>query len=356
MSLRAVMVPAQTNPYGELLADALRAQGIGVVAGEGPRRFPVAPLVFAWLRAGRPGVLHLHWPHRYLRPRYGSTSLARWGTTFELRLLRRLGVRIVWTIHNVGAHDGGRSDAETRGQEAIASLCHAIICHCEAARTLAADAWGLDARTRARMHVVAHGNYAGVYPDTVGREEARAELGLARDETVLLFLGQVRPYKGVLELIEAFRTIERSHVRLLVAGQVERRALSQTLRHAAAGDTRISLRLGRVKDPRMQLFLRSADAMVLPYRDVLTSGSAVLGMTFGLPIVAPRIGCLPETLEGCSVMYDAADPDGLRGALEEALDADLRALGDRAAATAATLDWGPIGERTARLYRGVPTG
>ncbi|MET0771892.1 MAG: glycosyltransferase [Candidatus Limnocylindrales bacterium] len=355
MSLRAVMVPAQSNPYGELLAQAVRAQGIEVVAGEGPRRFPVLPLVFAWLRARRPGVLHLHWPHRYLRPRYRSASLARWGTTFELRLLRRLGVRIVWTIHNVGAHDGGLSDDELRGQVAIASTCHAIICHCEAARALAADAWSLDAPTRSRMHVIPHGNYAGVYPDTYDRTAAREELGLAPDETVLLFLGQIRPYKGVLELIEVFRIVEGERARLLVAGQVERRALTEALREAAEGDTRITLRPGRVKDKRMQLFLRAADVMVLPYRDVLTSGSAVLGMTFGLPIVAPRIGCLPETLEGCSILYDPDQPGGLRAALEAAMGADLAALGERAAEAAASLEWGPIGARTAALYRGDAT-
>lgn len=352
MSLRAVMVPAQSNPYGELLAGALRDQGIGVVAGKGPRRFPVLPLVFAWLRALCPRVLHMHWPHRYLAPRYGSATLARWITMFELRVLRLLGVRIVWTIHNIGAHDGGRSDDELRGQVAIASIAHAIICHCEAARALAADAWGLDATTQARMHVIAHGNYVGVYPDTYDRETAREELGLGPDERVFLFLGKIRPYKGVLDLIKAFRTIERTGVRLVITGQVERRALTERLRSAAEGDPRIMIRPGRVKDKRMQLFLRAADVMALPYRDVLTSGSAVLGMTFGLPIVAPRIGCLPETLEGCSVLYDPEQSDGLRAALEEAMGADLAPLSARAAATAAELDWGPIAARTAALYRG----
>ena len=352
MTLRAVMVPLQSNPYNELLADAVRAQGIEVVAGQGPGRFPVLPLVFAWLRARRPKVLHMHWPHRYLRPRYRMASLGRRGTTFELRLLRRLGVRIVWTIHNVGAHDAGRSDDEQRGHAAIASVCHAMICHCDAAASLAADAWGLDAATRARIHVIPHGNYVGVYPDTYDREAARAELGLASGETAFLFLGQVRPYKGVLELIEVFRSIEREDIRLVVAGQSERQELSETLRDAADGDPRIILRRGHVKDTKMQLFLRGADVMVLPYRDVLTSGSAILGMTFGLPVIAPRIGCLPETLEDCSILYPD-QPGGLRAALEEALRSDLPALGQRGAEVAAGLDWGSIGARTAALYRGA---
>jgi glycosyltransferase involved in cell wall biosynthesis len=348
------MVPAQSNPYGALLADAISAQGIEVVAGRGPMRFPFLPLLAAWLRAGRPGVLHLHWTHRYLRPQYGSRSLGRHRTALELGLLRRAGVRIVWTIHNVGAHDGERSGEERLAHAAIAAASDAIICHCDAARTLAADTWELDAGIRARMHVIPHGSYAGVYPDTFDRDGAREALGLAPDHVAFLFLGRIRPYKGVLELIETFRSLEDQRLRLVVAGQVDGPGMDETLRRAGHGDGRISILPGLVPDDRMQVFLRGADALVLPYRDVLTSGSAVLGMTFGLPVIAPRIGCLPETLDGCSILYDPDRPDGLRAALEEASGADLQALGDRAAATAATLDWGAIGARTAALYRGDP--
>ena len=74
----------------------------------------------------------------------------------------------------------------------------------------------------------------------------------------------------------------------------------------------MTLALGAVPDDRMQVYLRAADAVVLPYRDVLTSGSAILAMTFGQPVIAPAIGCLPESLgsEG-TILYDADAPDGL---------------------------------------------
>lgn len=354
MTLRAVMVPTQSNPYGELLAEAVRAQGIEVVAGQGPMRFPVLPLVLAWVRARCPEVLHLHWTHRYLQRQYGSRSLGRRRTALELRLLRRLGVRIVWTVHNVAGHEAGRDEEGRRAHAMIASASHAIICHCEAARGLVADAYGLDATTRARMHVVPHGSYAGAYPDTFSREAAREALGLAPDHVVFLFLGQIRRYKGVMELIDAFRTMERRDVRLVVAGRLERAKLARSLTRHGHDDERVALLPGNVPDDRMQVFLRAADVMVLPYRDVLTSGSAILAMTFGLPVVAPRIGCLPETLSGCAILYDPEAPQGLRGALDEALRTDLAALGERARAAAAELAWGPIGAQVAALYRGDP--
>ncbi len=68
----------------------------------------------------------------------------------------------------------------------------------------------------------------------------------------------------------------------------------------------MTLALETIPDDQMQVYLRAADAVVLPYRDVLSSGSAILAMTFGQPVIAPAIGCLPESLgsEG-TILYDA---------------------------------------------------
>ncbi|MEZ4597387.1 MAG: glycosyltransferase [Chloroflexota bacterium] len=71
---------------------------------------------------------------------------------------------------------------------------------------------------------------------------------------------------------------------------------------------------GNVPDDRMQVFLRAADVMVLPYRDVLTSGSAILAMTFGLPVVAPRIGCLPRRCRAAPSCMTPRRPKGTSAA------------------------------------------
>ncbi len=351
-TIRALMLPAQSNPYQGLLADALRAEGVEVVMGDGPARFPVLPILTAWIRAGRPAVLHLHWAHRYLLPVLGRRGIASRRTIGELRLLRRLGVRIVWTIHNVSSHEAASVPTEQATHRAIVDLSHAVICHCEAARRMAIEAYALPARLHDRLRVIPHGDYAGVYPDTIAREAARAALGAAPDERVMLFLGQIRPYKGVEDLIDAFRTLDRPAIRLVIAGRTPGVTMNRRLSERADGDARITFVPGAVPDELMQVYLRGADVAVLPYRDVLTSGSAILAMTFGLPVVAPAIGCLPETLEGCSVLYDPDAPDALRRALEQALASDLRSLGEHAVAASRQLDWRDIAHRTATLYRG----
>jgi beta-1,4-mannosyltransferase len=357
MTPRVLMIPAQSNPYQAMLADALRAQGTTVRLGGGPSRIPIAPVLLAWVRAGRPRVVHLHWMHRYLSPILGRRRWAARRTTLELRILRRLGVRLVWTLHNVGEHDGSQSDLEPRFNRRLISLADAVICHCGMARQLAIDAYELPGALHPRLQVIAHGNYAGWYPDTMDRAAARERLGLGSTDRVFLFIGQVRRYKGVEELLEAFRGLDAPSARLIVAGMPKTSRTQAAIEQQAAGDPRVVLALENIPDVRMQVYLRAADAVVLPYRDVLSSGSAILAMTFGQPVIAPAIGCLPESLgsEG-TILYDAAAPDGLIGALRGAMSADLVELGERASAHAATLSWGPIATRTAELYAGDAKG
>jgi glycosyltransferase involved in cell wall biosynthesis len=93
--------------------------------------------------------------------------------------------------------------------------------------------------------------------------------------------------------------------------------------------------------------------VVLPFRDILTSGSAILALSHGRPVIAPAMGCLPGTLPAdATFLYDPDAEDALAGAIRAAKAADLVTMGERARAWADTVDWGPIAEETAALYRG----
>lgn len=354
-ALRVLSMPdySRHNPYQRLLAGALAAEGVTTIPARPGRRQPF-PILVAWLRAGRPGVLHLHWLHEYLKGRgAGPSRLSRLRLTGQLRLLRALGVRIVLTVHNLGGHDGTRHPDELAAHRAVAALADALICHCAAARAAAIDTWSLPPAVAARTAVIPHGSYAGVYPEPADRAAARAALGIPAAARVLAFVGTIRGYKGTEELIEAFRALPGDDLRLLVAGQPRGDELAASLHAAAAGDPRIVLRLGRIPDEELGTLVAVADAVVLPFRDILTSGSAILALSLGRPVVAPALGCLPETVPpAAGIRYDPDAPDALAGALRAALDADLAAMGVAARATADALAWGPIAAATAAAYRG----
>ena len=92
---------------------------------------------------------------------------------------------------------------------------------------------------------------------------------------------------------------------------------------------------------------------VLPFAAVLTSGSAITALSFGLPVVLPRLGCLPELIdERMGLLYDPEDERGLEKALVQIRTLDLEAAGRAALERARELDWKGIAARIARLYRG----
>src|SRR5690606_36751687 len=76
-----------------------------------------------------------------------------------------------------------------------------------------------------KLLTVPHPTYQGVYPSWMSREQARAELGIAPDTTVLLLVGRVQPYKGLTELIDAYDEVAADapgRYTLLVAGPPNR--------------------------------------------------------------------------------------------------------------------------------------
>ena len=63
----------------------------------------------------------------------GPSLLRRKRFLGELAVLRRLGVRIVWTLHNLGAHEGEQNAAEMAVHRELV-LRSSVIAHCGALR------------------------------------------------------------------------------------------------------------------------------------------------------------------------------------------------------------------------------
>jgi glycosyltransferase involved in cell wall biosynthesis len=343
-------VPRAGNPYLSELARGLAAHGVTVSTGRGYAQ--LLPFLQAALKRPRPEIFHLHWTQPYLHwPRSSRLSrLLAWRLVFQLRVLRRRGVRIVWTVHNLGAHERGDKGAELHVSRRIAALCDALIVHCEEARRRVIDELDVPAERRERVVVVPHGHYLDAYPGGVTREQARSSLGLGNHERVLLLFGAMRAYKGAIQLLDAFRGIDDGNARLILAGAPFTDGLRRGIEAAAARDERVITRLQFVPDEDVPRLMRAADVAVVPFRDVLTSGSVALAMSFGLAVVAPRLGCLPESVaDGGAFLYDPAAPDSLAAALRDALAADLAAMGRRNLDHIGALPWELVAELTIRL-------
>jgi glycosyltransferase involved in cell wall biosynthesis len=348
---RVVFLPFWTasNPYQVELAQALGERGTRV-EGAAERT-----LFLGEVLRRRAEVLHLHWLSPLLRGPRGPGGLRRLfqvgAVAVQLALLRAAGVRIVWTAHNLAGHEARDPGIERLCAALVARLAHRVIVHGPRARDLLVQRLGL--RSAAKLAVVPHGSYLGVYPEGAEGKAARERLGLGAGDFVFLFLGQLRPYKGLVELVRAFRGLEEPQLRLVIAGLASSAAVERELRSASAGDARILLRPGFVPDAELQEYFAAADVAVLPYEDILTSGSLVLAMSFGVACLGPRLGCIEDYLEGRGgFLYEPDGPDALRGALAEALrraDA-LPAMGAFNREKVAGYAWPRIARETLEAY------
>jgi len=275
---------ASENPYLELLYKLLQQWGVEIQEFS-PRR----------LRRGEhaPNVWHLHWPERLLK--FSSPfGVLRRLIRFRRRLsiARARGVRIVWTAHNLDYHDGAHPLLSVLFWRMFLRRVEGCIHLSEAAREAACRRYPEVASIPG--FVVPHMHYRGRCPDDIGREAAKQRLGLPPDSRVVLFVGQIRPYKNVPRLIEAFQGLEDPGARLLVVGKVLEAELVREIELAARNDDRITVISGFVPDEALQFYLRAADLAVAPYREILNSGTALLALSFGCPILVPDTGSLHD--------------------------------------------------------------
>ena len=123
------------------------------------------------------------------------------------------------------------------------------------------------------------------------------------------------------------------------------------VKEAAAGDGRITLMLEHVPDGRVAELHAAADAAVLPYQQVFSSGALLLALSHGLPVVAPLEGT--DEFAG-EPGLECFNGDGLAAALNAVRGGDPAARGQAARQAAERLDWGPIADRTLAVYEGRP--
>ena len=320
---RVVHLPVyRDNPYQPMLMEAQRELGWEVIDGGGGGNF-----LGTALRDWRADVLHFHWLHPYLLRDGVAASWGR-GLRFlaEVALLKSRGTRVVWTVHNLSNHEGRHPRIELALTRRFVRLCDAVVVHGAAA----ADAARVRFRVPASVPVVniPHPHYADRLPPAVPRDEARRRLGLTDAGRVFLFLGRVRPYKCVDELLAAFAALPAADARLIVAGGCEDETLGAELHRLAAPDPRVRLDLRHVPDDEVPVLMGAADVIACPSRGVLTSGSVLLAMSFGRPVVAPAAGCVPEVVGGAGFLYEAG---GLAERLNHALRSDADALNHRGA-------------------------
>jgi glycosyltransferase involved in cell wall biosynthesis len=268
---------------------------------------------WTWVRAAAkirreaPDVVVFQWWHPI-------TALSSW---YVARRARRAGARVLFVCHNAWPHEGfpfarGLTRLALRTAHSLVALSDPVAS--ELKRLL----------PQTPVSVIPHPPFSVLdrMPDS-SPGLWRGRIDAPPGAKIVLFFGNVRAYKGVRDLIDAFSQVTASaNAVLVVAGTFfestdDYRARIEEL---GLGD---SVRLFDEYLPNEEVapLFELADLVVLPYRSASQSGVIPLAAAFGKPVVATAAGGLPDALAGAGIVVPPEDPDALGAAIVRALEA-----------------------------------
>jgi glycosyltransferase involved in cell wall biosynthesis len=265
------------NPYNWLLYTAMVRQGARVTE-------------FSLRRAitSTSDVFHIHWPEVAFEKADQPAALARAVTLVTLiDTLRRRGTKVVWTMHNLRSHDQRHPRTERWFQREFLKRVDGVVAVTSVGREMAISRY--PSLAHVPFTIVPLGHFRGYYPATMSREAARTKLSLNKHDFVLGSFGRVRAYKNLPGLISAFAQLPRGPQRLLIAGEP---SPDMNLAELAGPDVLTDLK--HVSEDDIQMYHMASDLIVLPYRDILNSASAMLALSFNRPILVPDTPTMRE--------------------------------------------------------------
>ena len=231
----------------------------------------------------RAKLVIFHWPNEFF------ARIGRRDAIVHLAHILRAkmrGTRFIWVAHNLRPHD---SLAPTPLLTTLfLRAIDGIIYLSDHSRDLVQAAYPA-ARSK-RSLVTVHGRYAANLPTTdFERPAADAPVRLCA-------FGQVRPYKNWDSLIGTALTTRRGSIGLHVIGQCNDPAYGEALTSMAKSAGHIALDFSDDFLPieALEAAIDAAHAAVLPYRQILNSGSALQALSRNRPVLVPKIGSMPE--------------------------------------------------------------
>jgi glycosyltransferase involved in cell wall biosynthesis len=307
--MKILVLPRDPNPYqgflyGEMQRLGVQVTYIGDLTLSRTLNILLLPLEVAARRLAGARLIHLHWVFVFALPGARRLPVLRrvaqvWFLVW-LRTCRMLGMHLVWTAHNVLPHGPVFAD-DVAARRALVRASDLVLAHSQSALDELA-ALGAAARKTA---VIPHGPMAPARSS--GPPRVPGAGGAPRR---FLFFGRVHDYKGVDDLLAAFAALpDDVAAHLTVAGQCDDPGLrSRLYALARRGGAHVELRLERIPEEDLALLLAAADVVVLPFRQVTTSGSAMLALSHGRPLIVPQLPGLADLPDRAVLRYEGGVP------------------------------------------------
>jgi len=161
------------------------------------------------------------------------------------------------------------------------------------------------------------------------RAEARRALGLPEDRPIVLYVGHLNREKGAHDLLTAFASLPRElRATLVMVGDGAGAAACRALAEQLAVPARF---VGAQRHETIPVWLAACDVLALPSWNEGMPNVVVEALACGRPVVATKVGGIPDVVQGASgTLVAPRDVPALAAALTQALTSahDARAISE----------------------------
>jgi beta-1,4-mannosyltransferase len=324
-SRKVVVLPdaGPENPFQYELVRYLRQQGMTVTIG---KKYSLGS-TFRALHQHQPDVIYYDWVHSFI---LGKSLLWSWIKSlifvFEITYTRFFyRAKLVHTLHNLQNHARLWLGLEKIMYGFFLRNCVQIRVYSEETKKGAIERFGLKSE---RIKVIQDLPYHLYYENKIGKIESRKRLNLDENDFVYLFFGELKPYKGVDNLLKAYAEMAQPTDRLIIAGKSYDAAYFALIKQQADTIPGVSIYHRFIKDEEVQVFFNAADVVVLPFIRIDHSGSVDLTMSFGKPVITLKTEAMTKLLSHQSELLFKR-PEQLRTCLKNAKEINLEVIGQQ---------------------------
>jgi len=212
-----------------------------------------------------------------------------------------LGKKLIFTAHNVnaGVRDGNDNIINRLTLRFMYKMVHHIIVHTDKMKNQLINDFNIK---KEKVSVISYGinNMVPISPLT--KIEARKKLHLEDNEKVILFFGNITPYKGLAYLLLAGAKLIKKHAsfKLIIAGSINNKdaliywKLLEKIIEENNLEEHIIYEKKYIPNEEIEVYFKSADVLILPYTYIFQSGVLFMSYAFGLPVIATEVGALKD--------------------------------------------------------------
>ena len=234
-----------------------------------------------------------------------AQRVAVWGLLGALAASTKLEIR----LHEIEYGPLARNPAERAAARRVLGAVDTLTVHTAREVDELVDRLQLD---RSRITLLDHGA-AFAAATELTRDEARAELGLDPNEHIFLCIGFLQEHKGFDQAVQAFASSGLAGAASLhVVGSVrvdhpDLLAYARQLRGLCRGTAGATLHERFVSDEEFDRWIVAADTVVLPYREIWSSGVMERAKLYDRAVIATDVGGMGDQApEGTLFFTDPA--------------------------------------------------